>query len=159
MNRQEPLKEIVTVTEMARMCGLSRARFYQLVGDGVFPAPSRNEMTKRPFFDQEQQQQCLLVRRTNRGVNDKAVMFYGYRAEMPPSTPKPRTPKRIARKAIVNQPDQRIVELRHGLTQLGTSANDRDIRRALTDLYPDGCDGVEPNELLRAVFGQLRDNK
>ncbi len=54
MRNQELLKEIVTVTEMARMCRLSRARFYQLVGEGVFPAPSRNEQTGRPFFDREQ---------------------------------------------------------------------------------------------------------
>ncbi len=88
MRNQEPLKEIVTVTEMARMCRLSRARFYQLIGEEIFPTPSRNDQTRRPFFNREQQEQCLLIRRTNRGANGKAVMFYGYRLEAPPLTPK-----------------------------------------------------------------------
>ena len=33
----EETKAIVTVSEMARMCGLSRARFYQLQKAGIFP--------------------------------------------------------------------------------------------------------------------------
>ena len=53
----QPLKEIVTVSEMARMVGLSRARFYQLLRVGVFQEPSRNQETKRPFYDRQQQEQ------------------------------------------------------------------------------------------------------
>ena len=75
MNQDVPLKEIVTVTEMARMCRLSRARFYQLIDEGIFPEPSRNEQTGRPFFDREQQERYLTVRRTNHGANDRAVIF------------------------------------------------------------------------------------
>ena len=35
----EPTKVAVSVAEMARMVGLSRARFYQLRRAGVFPTP------------------------------------------------------------------------------------------------------------------------
>ncbi|MHC4093389.1 MAG: helix-turn-helix transcriptional regulator, partial [Planctomycetota bacterium] len=58
-------KQCVSVTEMSRMVGLSRARFYQLMNQGVFPTPARRGETNRPFYDREGQEQCLLVRRTN----------------------------------------------------------------------------------------------
>ena len=157
MNKHVPLKEIVTVTEMARMCRLSRARFYQLTSEGIFPTPSRNEQTGRPFFDREQQERCLLVRRTNRGANGKAVMFYGCRLEAAQPRPRAkrlpnsRSPKKQARPTPV------VTELHHGLAQLGmTNLTDVDIRQALTKAYPDGHQGVESAELLRAVFGAIQ---
>ena len=70
-------KAIVTVSEMARMCGLSRARFYQLQKAGVFPAPTYQE--GRPVYTEEQQLVCLEVRKKNRGVNNKPVLFYARR--------------------------------------------------------------------------------
>ena len=159
MRHEEPLKEIVTVTEMARMCRLSRARFYQLVGDGIFPTPSRNEQTGRPFYDREQQEQCLTVRRTNRGANGKAVIFYGCRplavAKLPPK--RKRLPISRSHNGQPRSPDPALAELRHGLTQLGvTNLTDAEIRQALTKAYPDGHQGVESAELLRAVFGAIQ---
>ena len=44
-------KAVVTVSEMARMVGLSRARFYQLVRAGVFPAPAYKK--GRPIYVEE----------------------------------------------------------------------------------------------------------
>src|SRR5271170_5577242 len=70
-------KAIVSVSEMARMCGLSRARFYQLQKTGVFPAPLYQE--GRPVYTEEQQAICLEVRKKNRGVNGKPVLFYARR--------------------------------------------------------------------------------
>lgn len=157
---QQPLKAVVTVTEMARMCSLSRARFYQLVGEGIFPQPSRNEQTKRPYYDQDQQQQCLLVRRTNQGVNGKVTIFYGCRPKETSPPSKPPASKRNLRGRNISKIDQRIVELRHGLTQLGvTNVSDLDIQQALTEMFPDGSEGIESSEVLRAIFNRLRDNK
>jgi hypothetical protein len=158
MRNEEPLKEFVSVTEMARLCRLSRARFYQLTREGIFPTPSRNEETGRPFFDREQQERCLLVRRSNKGANGKAVMFYGCRPEAP-QKPKPkrkqlpisRSPKGQTRQ------DPVLTELRHGLTQLGmTNLTDNNVREALRKAYPDGHRDVESAELLRAVFRELQ---
>ena len=113
MNKEVPLKEIVTVTEMARMCRLSRARFYQLIDEGIFPEPSRNEESGRPLFDREQQEQCLAVRRTNKGANGKAVMFYGYRLEAPQPRPKRKQfPISRSSKGRTRQ-DPALAELRH----------------------------------------------
>ena len=39
---------MVSVSEMARQCGLSRARFYQLMGT-TFPRPVYDVATRRPF--------------------------------------------------------------------------------------------------------------
>ncbi len=157
MNKQVPLKVIVTVTEMARMCRLSRARFYQLIGEEIFPTPSRNEQTRRPFFNREQQEQCLLIRRTNRGANGKAVIFYGYRLEAPPLPPKrKRLPISRFPKAQTRQ-DPVLTELRHGLAQLGlVSVTDSNIRHAMAQAYPDGHRDVESADLLRTVFGELQ---
>ncbi len=157
MNQEMPLKEIVTVTEMARMCRLSRARFYQLVGEGIFPEPSRNDQTGRPFFSREQQEQCLLIRRINKGANGKAVIFYGCRLETPQPPPK-RKLLPISRSPNGHvRPDPVITELRHGLAQLGmTNVKDQQIRQVLVKKYPDGHRDVESSELLRTVFEALQ---
>src|SRR6202521_3669747 len=84
-------KTAVTVAEMARMCGLSRARFYQLIGS-AFPWPVYNVATKRPFFDEEAQRICLEVRRRNCGVDGKAILFYSKGSGAAPAAPRrPRT--------------------------------------------------------------------
>jgi len=151
MIKEVPLKEIVTVSEMSRMCRLSRARFYQLINEGIFPTPSRNEKTGRPFFNREQQEQCLEIRRSNRGANGKAVMFYGCRPQAAPKLP----PKR--KQLPISKPRQTedlvISELRHGLAQLGmTNVKEQSIREALARAYPDGHRDVESAELLRSMF-------
>jgi predicted DNA-binding transcriptional regulator AlpA len=53
----DDLRAVVTVSEMARMVGLSRARFYQLQKTGVFPAPSYQ--AGRPVYAAEMQEVCL----------------------------------------------------------------------------------------------------
>ena len=69
------VKQAVTVSEMARMCFLSRARFYQLIGT-AFPYPLYSLSTRRPFFDEELQRICLEVRRRNCGIDGKPILFY-----------------------------------------------------------------------------------
>ena len=69
-------KAVVTVSEMARMVGLSRSRFYQLVEAGVFPQPVYSVANRRPIYVEEAQKVCLEVRRRNCGVNGQPVLFY-----------------------------------------------------------------------------------
>src|SRR6202035_4331102 len=90
MSVPNEMKAVVTVAEMARMCGLSRSRFYQLVGT-AFPQPERQPGTGRPIYTEALQKVCLEVRRRNCGIDGKPVLFY---ARRPASTPtKPKTPK------------------------------------------------------------------
>ncbi len=66
----------VSVSDMARMVGLSRSRFHQLLQSGVFPKPSIDPDSKRPFYDSDGQAVCLQVRQRNCGINGKRVLFY-----------------------------------------------------------------------------------
>ena len=78
-----PTKTVVTVAEMARMVGLSRARFYQLIGS-CFPWPLYGVSTKRPFYDENLQRMCLDVRRRNCGIDGKPILFeLAYQGKQP----------------------------------------------------------------------------
>ncbi len=151
-------KEVVSISEMARMLGFSRARFYQLMKEGVLPKPTRTAEGSRPFFNRDQQEACVEVRRTNRGVNGQAMLFYSMRSQPAPR----RTPNRQPRRRSAPQRPRRsgddatISNLRHGLTQLGVSqVTEQRIRTALAATYPDGWSNVDHADLLRAVFARL----
>ena len=158
MNETQITKEAVSVSEMARMVGMSRARFYQLMAQNFFPSPCRQNETGRPFYNREQQELCLGVRRSNRGVNGQAILFYALRVQ-PSVAPSPR----IRRSRPTHRPvrrssrrDAMIGELRQGLAQLGlTDVSDRAVSAALVEAYPDGHDDVDRADLLRVVFGHL----
>src|ERR1700722_18347446 len=103
-NRQEAgeMRAVVSISEMARMVGLSRQRFHQLVQAGVFPQPKRDEANGRPYYDEPTQQQCLEVRRRNCGVNGQVVLFYARRQGQPTQTPKAPKPKlKVKDKGII----------------------------------------------------------
>ncbi len=152
-------KEVVSISEMARMLGFSRARFYQLMNEGVLPKPTKTAESSRPFFTREQQGQCIEVRRTNRGVNGQAILFYAMRT--PASAPPPAPTRQPRRRSAPERPrrsteDATIIELRHGLSQLGVSQiTEESVRAALAEMYPDGRSNLEHAELLRSVFERL----
>jgi transposase len=75
-------KSAVSVTEMARMVGLSRARFYQLVRRGTFPSADQDAVTGRPCYFEEKQRQVLEVRRRNCGVDGTPILFYSRRRDL-----------------------------------------------------------------------------
>lgn len=152
-------KEAVTCAEMARMCGLSRSRFYMLAKEGIMPEPSRNPETQRPFYNREQQEQCLLVRRTNCGVNGRAVLFYAQRL---PTADRIVTPRRAAvvtrRQRAAVAPDPVVTELQHGLAQLGMAeVPEPRVKAALAAAHPDGHANVPTPQLLMTVFRRLRE--
>ena len=74
---------------MARMVGLSRARFNQLMGT-TFPWPRYSLSNRRPFYDELLQNCCLEVRRRNCGIDGKPVMFYAKRINSTIPVRKPR---------------------------------------------------------------------
>ncbi len=71
-------KAAVSIAEMARMVGLSRARFNQLMGM-TFPWPRFSLSNRRPFYDELLQNLCPEVRRRNCGIDGKPVLFYAKR--------------------------------------------------------------------------------
>src|SRR3954463_619830 len=91
MSVRNETKAVVSVAEMARMVGLSRSRFYQLIGT-AFPQPERPPQTGKPMYTEEQQRVCLDVRRRNRGMDGKPVLFYARRlgTARPKKAPEPK---------------------------------------------------------------------
>ncbi len=144
-------KAVVTVSEMARMVGLSRARFYELVEAGVFPTPVYCVSTRRPMYVEELQAICLNVRRKNLGINGKPVLFYsrGHRATTPavkPSKPPVAKPK----------PTPAHDDLIDGLGALGLVATSAQVVEAVAALYPAGVGRTDRGQVLRAVFLRLK---
>jgi hypothetical protein len=142
-------KAAVTVAEMARMVGLSRSRFYQLIGT-AFPEPERQPGTGRPVYTEQLQQVCLEVRRRNCGIDGKPILFYARRLGSAPARPKPPKPKLEAKGKDVSA-------LVDGLNALGlTTATAAQVQRVTEELFPKGTAGLDQGEVLRAVFLHLK---
>src|SRR5580704_8303355 len=147
MSVQVQTKAVVSVAEMARMCGLSRARFYQLVHEGIFPPPLYRVETRRPFFTQEMQETCLDVRRRNCGINGRPVLFYARRLGTPISKAKA-TPPKISHKHA---------DLIEGLRALGlTFVNSAQVEAAIQKCFSSGRPAVDDETVLRTVFLHLK---
>lgn len=141
-------KAVVSVAEMARMVGLSRARFYQLVGT-TFPWPVYDVLTRRPFYDEKLQESCLEIRRRNCGIDGKPILFYSRR---PVTAPPMRKPK----KATVLKGDKHA-DLIDGLKGLGlATVSVAQVAEAVAQLYPQVMPDSANGEVLRAVFLHLR---
>ena len=149
MSEQNETKAAVTVAEMARMVGLSRSRFYQLIGT-AFPQPERQPGTGRPVYTEELQQVCLEVRRRNCGIDGKPILFYTRRLGSAPARPKPP-------KAKLEPKGKDVAALVDGLNALGlTTATAAQVQKVSQELFPKGTEGIDQGEVLRAVFLHLK---
>lgn len=146
----EVQKAVVSVSEMARIVGLSRARFYQLMSDGVFPKPKYDESTNRPYYDEEAQTECILVKRRNVGINGQVVIFYASRH------PLNGQPKRPAKSKAKSKPANDHADLLDSLACLGLSATAQQVEAAVAECCPDGIQKLDSGEVVRAVFLHLK---
>ena len=146
----EETKAVVTVSEMARMVGLSRARFYQLQRAGIFPMPERDAETGRPFYTEELQKVCLEVRRRNCGVNGKPILFYARRQSLTPTPLK-------SRKTEAPKKQEQHANLIDSLQALGLpGVTTAQVGAAVEELYPQGTEGVDQADVIRVVFLHFR---
>lgn len=147
MNDQ--FRSAVTVAEMSRMVGLSRSRFYQLIGS-AFPEPSRDDRG-RPYYDEDQQRVCLEVRRRNCGIDGKPVLFYAPRHAAPAV---PRRPRKVqARKAK----DNRYSDILDGVKALGlTTTTMEQVAATMEELFPKWEEGTDLGEIIRQVFLSIK---
>lgn len=148
----DDLPAAATVTAVARMVGLSRERFYQLVRDGVFPEPHRDGdgPAKRPYYTEAQQRVCIAVRRRGVGMNGKIVMFNEKR--------RPAGPKRLARRqdgpATAAEPP--LEEwLAEGVVGLGLDVTKAQVLAARQACYPDGVNEEDRGIVIGNVFRHL----
>jgi len=146
----EVQKAAVSVSEMARMVGLSRARFYQLLGEGVFPKPKYDPSNNRPYFDEEAQAECILVKRRNVGINGKVVIFYAGRH---PLTGQPKRPSKPKTKP---KPTSEYTDLIESLSCLGMSATSQQVEAAVAECFPEGIQKLESGEVVRTIFLHLK---
>lgn len=148
MSDKVPRKAVITVSEMAQMVQLSRPRFYELINQGVFPAPVYLVTNHRPVYDAELQEVCLDVRRRGVGVNGQVVLFYTRKTERTPKSPRNGKPKRPA--------NDTHVDLLNGLRALGLTATDDQVAAAIKEVFPAGIAGLDEGEVMREVFLFLR---
>jgi hypothetical protein len=142
------IKAVVSVAEMARMVGLSRARFYQLIGS-AFPWPVYDVSTRRPLYDELAQRTCLEVRRLNCGIDGKPIMFYARRLPTAPIASKPR---QTTRPKVESHHE--LIEALRGLG-LTTVTNDQ-VTTAIKEAFPNGAAGVDLSEVIRTVFVKIK---
>jgi len=150
MSEQFVQKIAISVSEMARAVGLSRARFYQLVRQGKFPPPDQEPATGRPYYSEENQRICLEVRRRNCGIDGKPILFYSRRRDLGAKKSKPPKPKVEAQRGDV-------AALLSGLNALGlTTATAAQVERVAAELFPQGTSRIDQGEVLKAVFLEIR---
>ena len=140
-------KTVVSVTEMATMKGLSRARLYQLIRKGKLPTPDIEEGSKRPFFNEEKQRQCLEVRRRNCGIDGKPIMFYSRRRDVGVSR------KKVEKAKPAASPHADLIDY---LGVMGITATAAQVDAVVKELFPSGTAGKPQEEVFRAVFLRIR---
>ena len=137
-------KQVVSITEMAKMCNLSRARFYQLLEQGFFPKPLKDERSKRPYYDLALQQKCLECRQSGIGSDGSYMLFYSPR--------KKETVTNMRKKKV----DPVIKELTETLQEMGLDISVEQVQQGLIELYPDGTGKLEQGVVIRELFRHFK---
>lgn len=156
-NEPSPPRAFVSLSELAEdVLGLSRARLYELIARGAMPQPIYCLRTRRPLFDHDLQRQALAVRQTGVGIDGSAVIFH--RRERPmPTTAIASTSVRARRRAPSSRDSTRYADLVGSLQALGVGqADERSVAAAVAECFPNGLDGQQEPDVLRALFHHLR---
>ena len=146
------LKAVCSVSELARRCGFSRSRWYDLVRDGVMPQPVYCTRTRRPLYTREHQELALRVRATNTGIDGRYVVFYEQSTE-PRAMPQQRV---STRRSAPRRDERQASEMIESLRTLLPQASDEQIRAGISACYPAGIPEGRLEEALTAVFRHLR---
>lgn len=151
-----PTRVFISLSELAEdILRLSRARLYELIERGAMPQPIYCIRTHRPMFDADLQRQALAVRQTGVGIDGSAVIFYR-RDTLTMTTATFPTSARARRRTSAPMPN-RFADLVSSLQSLGVSqADERSVSAAVAECFPNGLEGQQEPDVLRAVFRQLR---
>ena len=153
-NMQDSVTAAASITDVSRMVGLSRARFYQLVKAGVFPPPVYDVRTKRPFYTCDQQKISLAVRKMNLGINGQPILFYSRR-----KAPFPKKTKSSTRRNAKNKQSSRWDGIIEGLKSLGLEVTSAEVEAIIRTNYPLGTEDIDDGEVLRNCYRKLRQQK
>jgi hypothetical protein len=134
-------KAVISVSEMANLLSMSRARFYQLLQAQLLPLPLYDLRTHRPFYNQELQEKCLEVKQTGIGISGQYILFYSPRKNNE-SAPKKSAPKKASK----------YQDIREALATMGLDVSDEQVSKAVTDVFPDGIENRDQGVVLRELF-------
>jgi hypothetical protein len=143
-------KSVITVSEMADMCQLSRSRFYDLIEAGVFPKPVLHPSSKRPMYDRGLQEKCLEIRQTGIGMNGQPVLFN----RKPNKTGQTKPVRKLAQEKTPGHADLLVA-----LKGLGLATTAQAVGDALAALFPTGHAGMDQGDVVRKVFLHLQGKK
>jgi len=134
-------KTICSVSAMAKSLGLSRARFYQLLKEGIFPQPVYDVRTRRPLYDSKLQELCRQIRQSGIGNNGQYVLFYSQRQN---HNVKPAVKKKSVK---IN-----YTEITDALLQMDLKISENDIEKVLPELFPEGYENKEMGVIIRDLY-------
>ncbi len=146
------LKAVCSVSEMAQKLELSRARFYQLQKEGVFPFPIYSIKSRRPFYDTRLQQICLEIRETGISFSGDYVLFYSARKNNS-NSPRNNSSSNNDRKSGKNTQHLELIEI---LGVMGLEATSAQVQEALNSLYPEGMEKEDQGIVIRDIFRFLK---
>ena len=152
-----PLPAYMTVSAHIRQLGLSRARFYVLMGNGFFIPPVYLLVNRRPVYTPEMAEKNALAKAVGIGVvSGEARVFYQPRRDRPSTdTAGPRRSRRSLSPGRRSQND--IGSIVAALGSLGLQGVEEDVvAQIITDLFPEGTGNVENGDVIRAVFRRVR---
>ena len=141
----------ISVLEMAKTLGLSRSRFYQLMGSGKIPCPIYDVKTRRPFYDQKLQEICLKIKQTGIAYDNTIIMFNTAR-----QTTQKRPQKPDVTQTIESPTDNKYSDIVEALAEMGVRTNVEAVGKAIKQIYPNGQDDVDEGVMLRDLFRHLR---
>ena len=154
-NMQDSVTAAASISDVARMVRLSRARFYQLIKSGIFPSPVYDIKTRRPYYTDKQQGVCLEVRKMNCGINGRPILFYARKAPFKTSKLRP-----SARRNKKNEQSSKWNGILEGLKSLGLEGiKSEQIEAIISSNYPSGIDDIDEGEVLRTCYRNLRQQK
>lgn len=142
-----------SVVQTAKLCSLSRARFYDLINCGAMPPPVYDLRTRRPLYTAELAAACVEVRETNVGIDGRYVMFYERRTPTPVVPPPPTTQQARRRQPA---PDPLMQEMVEALRVMGVTAQQEQIGEAVGRRCPDGLTEPSFERDLLGLYGDLR---
>lgn len=142
------LRGAVSVSQMAKLVGLSRARFYDLVASGTFLPPIYSVRSRRPMYTADIQDANLAVRQSNIGVDGEYVVFYDTNTD--------RQSNRTPRRRSGSSPSGPAASLVRQLGGLGLRVTADQVEAALAAVYPNGVEAESDSDVLRAVYRHLR---
>lgn len=128
-----------SVAEVAKLCRLSRARFYDLIGGAApaMPPPVYDLRTRRPFYTAELAARCIEVRETNIGIDGRFVMFYEQRRQTATTEPTPSAAQASSRRRQAAL-DPLMQEMLESLRAIGITATDAEMIEAVSRCCPSG---------------------